>query len=319
MVSDYVIIDIPFNDLVDSRAVDEAKRAFTKDVNGKIAEHANLTKASSTTAIASSALNIASLVVGQCQLAEINNKLRNIDEKIDFLTKLNFSEDRQIIKNYIQDLQRRMDVFTEANRINKIEILSSIQKKTEIQEIISKYEEQSQNLLDELKGIEKSIWGSDDLTDKISVIQERYKVFSDIIQLGYSSLIVLGVFLQAVNEIENNEYSDSLKLLQLYFSQKLVSQESIFIINNKVENFIPELKTTLSSVFQKNQTDLANYVTISSSLRSATNTVDYFSKKCEQIIQNGYIPNQDVKLLGKLSSNSTLEDIYLVPEKEKVI
>jgi len=90
-------------------------------------------------------------------------------------------------------------------------------------------------------------------------------------------------------------------------------------LSNKVENFIPELKTTLSSVFQKNQTDLANYVTISSSLRSATNTVDYFSKKCEQIIQNGYIPNQDVKLLGKLSSNSTLEDIYLVPEKEKVI
>ncbi len=91
-----VLIDIPYKDLVKSKAVDGAKRAMAMGKDG-IAKNANLTqidlaKSAQLANIASGVMNVAALVVGQQMMSEINSKLAELNEGIDRLQEIAVAE-----------------------------------------------------------------------------------------------------------------------------------------------------------------------------------------------------------------------------------
>ena len=70
---------------------------------------------------------------------------------------------------------------------------------------------------------------------------------------------------------------------------------------------------------QKPQTDLANFLAIDSSFEYSCSIVNSIENKTQKILQNDFIPNDDVKLLGRINSELALEDLYLIPDEDIVI
>ena len=91
-----VLIDIPYKDLVDSKAVNGMKRAFKMGKDG-IAKNANvselnLAKSAQLANITAGVVNVAALLVGQQLMAEINSKLSELTHGIDHLQEIAIAE-----------------------------------------------------------------------------------------------------------------------------------------------------------------------------------------------------------------------------------
>jgi hypothetical protein len=91
-----VLIDIPFKDLVKSKAIDGAKRAFAVGKDG-IAKNANLvkldpSKSAQLANVAANVMNVAALVVGQQMMSEINAKLSELNKGIERLQEIAVAE-----------------------------------------------------------------------------------------------------------------------------------------------------------------------------------------------------------------------------------
>ena len=79
--------------------------------------------------------------------------------------------------------------------------------------------------------------------------------------------------------------------------------------SKEIREFIKKSKSILSSPLQKPQTDLANFLAIDSSFEYSCSIVNSIENKTQKILQNDFIPNDDVKLLGRI--NSELEGTRL--------
>ena len=91
-----VLIDIPFKDLVNSKAIDGTKRAFSMGKNG-IAKNANVvkldpSKSAQLANVAANVMNVAALVVGQQLMSEINSKLSELNQGIERLQEIAVAE-----------------------------------------------------------------------------------------------------------------------------------------------------------------------------------------------------------------------------------
>lgn len=319
LTTEYVLIDVPYDSLANSKEINGAKRGFFHGADKKIKGHANFTKAGSATALVSSIFNLTSFAVGQYELAKIQSELKRINEKLDFLMQLTFSNDRAVIKNFIDNIRIAINMFLENTGDIDIELGHLENSKTKIEEIIAKYEEQCVLCFDELNKIENSIWGSNDITSKILEIQNRYKIFTDILKLAYLSIGYFGSCIQLVLRDENKKYHTYLNHIEFFLNGKLKNEEAIFAINRKIRERIKKSKSILSSKFQKSQTDLANFVSIDSAFEHCFSTVFSFENKIQKRMNNQFLPNDDVKLLGRINKERTLEDLYLVPEKDIII
>lgn len=322
ITTEYVLIDVPFDSLVNSKEISGAKRGFMHGLDKKISGQANFTKASSTTAVVSSIINLTSFAVGQYELSQINNGLEKIKAEIEFLKGLYFSTDRSVINNLKDNIHSAVEIFLEKNVDLEKEIDQLIKSRTEIEEIIQKYEKECDKCLDNLNKIEPSLWGSNDLTDEILQIHDSYSVFIDILNASYLSIIYLGCYIHIITR-ENKKYSEkytcSLKLIKSFLEKKLGNDTSIFAKSKEIREFIKRSKSILSSPLQKPQTDLANFLAIDSSFEYSCSIVNSIENKTQKILQNDFIPNDDVKLLGRINSELALEDLYLIPDEDIVI
>lgn len=317
ITTEYVLIDVPFDSLVNSNKISGAKRGFIHGPDNKISGHANFTKASSTTAVVSSIINLTSFAVGQYELSQINNGLKKIEAEIEFLKGLHFSTDRSVIKNLTENIQSAVEIFLEKNVDLEKEIDQLLESRTKIEEIIQKYEMECDKCLDNLNKIEPSLWGSNDLTDEILQIHDRYSIFIDILMASYLSIIYLGCYIHIITR-ENEQYSSSLEHIKSFLKNKLEDAKSIFTTSKEIREFIKKSKSTLSSPLQKPQTDLANFLAIDSSFEYSCSIVNSIENKTQKILQNDFIPNDDVKLLGRINSELALEDLYLIPDEDNI-
>ena len=322
ITTEYVLIDVPFDSLVNSKEISGAKRGFMHGFDKKISGQANFTKASSTTAVVSSIMNLTSFAIGQYELSQINNELKKIKAEIEFLKGLHFSTDRSVINNLKDNIHSAVEIFLEKNVDLEKEIDLLIESRTKVEEIIQKYEMECAKCLDNLNKIESSFWGSNDLTDEILQIHDRYSIFIDILNASYLSIIYLGCYIHIItreNEQYSNKYSCSLSHIKIFLEKKLGNDTSIFAKSKEIREFIKKSKSILSSPLQKPQTDLANFLAIDSSFEYSCSIVNSIENKTQKILQNDFIPNDDVKLLGRINSELALEDLYLIPDEDIVI
>ena len=136
--------------------------------------------------------------------------------------------------------------------------------------------------------------------------------------MKYLSIIYLGCYIHIItreNEQYSNKYSCSLSHIKIFLEKKLGNDTSIFSKSKEIREFIKKSKSILSSPLQKPQTDLANFLAIDSSFEYSCSIVNSIENKTQKILQNDFIPNDDVKLLGRINSELALEDLYLIPMK----
>lgn len=88
--------------------VKDAARGFYRGENG-IKGHANLVEVDKAAAVASSAMNVASMVVGQYYMAEINSELNAINDNIEKVSKFQNNEYKGKIMTILSEVKEILD------------------------------------------------------------------------------------------------------------------------------------------------------------------------------------------------------------------
>ncbi len=164
-------------------------RAFSRATNGKFTEHARLYHADSLSKLVNAAAvwQIASVVVAQKHLADINKKLEDLKDSVERISDFQQTERKARIQAIFDSLREKIEFFTFANLEQRKVILNA--------SILSKYDDDLKQIYFHLKtdlekyGLKKvehkEIFGTADL--KVD-IDKKVKEVNELAELAYLCL-----------------------------------------------------------------------------------------------------------------------------------
>lgn len=141
-------------ELVDSASMSGAKRAFTMGKNG-IKEHANLIEAkpselSTLASVSTTALNVATFIVGQCYMQEIDKKIGTISDELKEITSTFDIQYRSQVSSLVESVYNiskyQMDTLSnEELRNRELDNVQELRK--DCQTLLNQAEEELETIL----------------------------------------------------------------------------------------------------------------------------------------------------------------------------
>lgn len=238
-------------------------RAFSRASNGSFTEHARLYHADSLSNLVNAAAvwQIASVVVAQKHLADINRKLEDLQDGVNRISDFQQTERKTRIQAIFDSLKEKIEFLTIANPEQRKAILNA--------SILSKYDDDLKQIYLHLKtdlekyGLQKvehkEMFGTADL--KVH-IEKKVKEVNELAELAF---LCLSLRLICCHFMDHLGDMDSIKeLLQQRIVQEL---ENLTLLNTQLkESIISEINTMNSWVNKAQKTVNNNKGKIATSL-----------------------------------------------------
>lgn len=215
-------------------------RAFSRATNGEFTEHARLYHADSLSKLVNAAAvwQIASVVVAQKHLADINKKLEDLQDGVNRISDFQKTERKTRIQAIFDSLKEKIEILTLINPEQRKVILNA--------SILSKYDDDLKQIYFHLKadlekyGLQKvehkEIFGTADLK---ADIEKKVKEVNELAELAFLCLSLRLICCHIMNHLGD---MDSVKeLLQQRIVQEL---EHLTLLNTKLkENITSEINS----------------------------------------------------------------------------
>lgn len=226
-------------------------RAFSRASNGKFTEHARLYHADSLSNLVNSAVvwQIASVVVAQKHLADINRKLEDLQDGVNRISDFQQTERKTRIQAIFDSLKEKIEILTIANPEQRKGIFNA--------SILSKYDDDLKQIYLHLKadlekyGLQKvehkEMFGTADL--KVD-IEKKVKEVNELAELAF---LCLSLRLICCHFMDHLGDMDSIKEL---IQQRIVQElENLTLFNTQLkESIISEINAMNSWVNKAQKT-----------------------------------------------------------------
>lgn len=299
------------NDLVASKKNPEAVRALVKDPKGHLSGDVSLKAAGISPAqIASVGLAAAAMVVGQAYMTEINDKLQNIDTKLDTIVAMIAGEQKAKIKNALDIARAYSSLYDEyqakplearqaarneiEGRYNDIgqvidwitEQLSDVQKraveaKTKEKDIaplleeLHSYEEQFSMCLQALSALAMTRMYYDGTTDERSAVIEQQRIREKSREFVSKRRTLAGIIEMKIGDLKN---------------------QPISLPQNAEKNPVKRLISQSPRAAAKEQL-LQTKTQMQSNLRTAQSKIENDASACEESIKSAALASQSSRVL----------------------
>jgi hypothetical protein len=224
-------------------------RAFSRATNGGITEHARLYHADSLSKLVNAAAvwQIASVIVAQKHLADINKKLEALQNSVNRIYDFQQTERKTRIQAIFDSLKEKMDFLTIANPEQRKIILNA--------SILSKYDDDLKQIYLHLKadlekyGLQKvehkEIFGTADLK---ADIEKKVKDVNELAELAFLCLSLRLICCHIMNHLGDMDVIK--ELLQQRIMQEL---EDLILLNNRIKENITTEINSMNSLTNKAQ------------------------------------------------------------------
>ena len=229
-------------------------RAFSRATNGQFTEHARLYHADSLSNLVNAAAvwQIASVVVAQKHLADINKKLEDLQDGVNRITDFQQTERKTRILAIFDSLKEKIDCLTIANSEQRNGILNA--------SILSKYDDDLKQIYLHLKadlekyGLQKvehkEMFGTADL--KVD-IEKKVKEVNELAELAF---LCLSLRLICCHFMDHLGDMDSIKeLIQRRILQEL---DNLTLLNTQLKESIAREINLMNSWVNKAQKTVSN-------------------------------------------------------------
>lgn len=238
-------------------------RAFSRATNGKFTEHARLYNADSLSNLVNAAAvwQIASVIVAQKHLADINRKLEDLQDGVNRISDFQHTERKTRIQAIFDSLKEKIEILTIASPEQRKGILNA--------SILSKYDDDLKQIYLHLKadlekyGLQKvehkEMFGTADL--KVD-IEKKVKEVNELAELAF---LCLSLRLICCHFMDHLGDMDSIKEL---IQQRIVQElENLTLLNTQLkESITSEINSMNSWVNKAQKTVSDNKGTIAASL-----------------------------------------------------
>ncbi len=224
-------------------------RAFSRATNGGITEHARLYHADSLSKLVNAAAvwQIASVIVAQKHLADINKKLEALQNSVDRIYDFQQTERKTRIQAIFDSLKEKMDLLSIANTEQRKIILNA--------SILSKYDDDLKQIYLHLKadlekyGLKKvehkEMFGTADLK---ADIEKKVKEVNELAELAF---LCLSLRLICCHFMDHLGDMDSIKEL---IQQRIVQElENLTLLNTQLKESITSEINSMNSWVNKAQ------------------------------------------------------------------
>ncbi|UTO18357.1 hypothetical protein NGC85_10375 [Acinetobacter sp. Z1] len=224
-------------------------RAFSRATNGGITEHARLYHADSLSKLVNAAAvwQIASVIVAQKHLADINKKLEALQNSVNQISDFQKTERKARVQAIFDNLKEKMDFLTIANPEQRKIILNA--------SILSKYDDDLKQIYLHLKadlekyGLQKvehkEIFGTADLK---ADIEKKVKDVNELAELAFLCLSLRLICCHIMNHLGDMDVIK--ELLQQRIMQEL---EHLILLNNRIKENITTEINSMNSLTNKAQ------------------------------------------------------------------
>lgn len=229
-------------------------RAFSRATNGKFTEHARLYAADSLSNLVNAAAvwQIASVVVAQKHLADINRKLEDLQDGVNRISDFQQTERKTRIQAIFDSLKEKIEFLIIANPEQRKVILNS--------SILSKYDDDLKQIYLHLKadlekyGLQKvehkEMFGTANLT---ADIEKKIKVVNELTELAFLCLSLRMVCCHLMDYLED---MDSIK--EILQQRILKESETLLLLSTKVKIEIRLEVNSMSSLVNSMQKSVKN-------------------------------------------------------------
>lgn len=215
-------------------------RAFSRATNGEFTEHARLYHADSLSKLVNAAAvwQIASVVVAQKHLADINKKLEDLQDGVNRISDFQKTERKTRIQAIFDSLKEKIEILTLINPEQRKVILNA--------SILSKYDDDLKQIYFHLKadlekyGLQKvehkEIFGTADLK---ADIEKKVKEVNELAELAFLCLSLRLICCHIMNHLGDMD------LVKELLQQRIVQElEHLTLLNTKLkENITSEINS----------------------------------------------------------------------------
>lgn len=226
-------------------------RAFSRGTDGKFTEHARLYHADSLSNLVNAAAvwQIASVVVAQKHLADINRKLEDLQDGVNRISDFQHTERKTRIQAIFDSLKEKIEVLTIANPEQRKVILNT--------SILSKYDDDLKQIYLHLKadlekhGLQKiehkEIFGTADLK---AGIEKKVKEVNELAELAFLCLSLRLICCHLMDHLGDMD------LIKGLIQQRIVQElENLTLLNTQLkESIVGEINAMKSWVNKAQKT-----------------------------------------------------------------
>lgn len=250
------IMEVVINGSLAKAADGNGLRAFSRDINGKFVEHARLygtDKLSEMVNIAA-VWQIASVVVAQKHLADINKKLENLQEGVDKIIDFLETERKTRLLAIYESLKEKSEILIHSTPNQRGNIVNYI--------ILSKYDDELKKIYLHLKadiekyGFEKTehkeMFGTADLTDDLKIKIDK---INDLLKLAF---LCLSLRLVCCNFMDYSELESEKQAKEILKKKILDELEQLILLSYKFKGDINGEIDSMGSMVNKIQKSVKN-------------------------------------------------------------